>query len=211
MSTQQHQATITLRLDPWPVVHWGLVLLGALVAAHFALPVEDVGPRCPPGADDGHGACVLQKAYLPAVVLIVAGMCAGHAMSEVAARATGRRVVRRRRQCDGVRVTDLQVPRAPRFAAEVGVLLKTPAAPDGYRTTVINASATGLLLRPDTAIAVGDAIEVEIEVADRPVVARGRVVRTTRAGEHGVALEGLASIERGRLAAHLASLGVAPH
>lgn len=215
MSTQPSTAPAPLRAAPhadhWPIVHWGLIVLGALVAARLALPIDDVGSRCPPAADDGYGACVLQKAYLPVVVLVIAGMCVGHALAEAGARATGRRVVHRRRRGDGARVGDLQIPRAPRFAVGVSILLQTPAVPDGYRTTVVNASATGLLLQPDPALGIGDGITVTIDIGDTPVVARGRVVRTTRAGEHGVALESLASTERARFAAHLATCGVAPH
>lgn len=207
------------RADLRFALHWMLVLLGAYVAARAAFPVADVGHRCPPAADDGYTSCVVQKAYMPSIVLVIAGMCAGHLVATLTtstlprtvARATGRSTVPRRRRGDGARVADVQVPRAPRFAVELSVLLQRDGEAEARRTTVVNASATGLLVRGDRDLRVGDGVTVTVEIGERPVVARGRVARRTRAGEYGVALEGLAPVERGRLAGFLAKSGVRPH
>ena len=199
--------------------NWMLVLLGAYLAARHAFPVEDVGRRCPPAADEGYTSCIVQKAYMPSVVIVVLGMCAGHlaatlmtsTIPRTVARATGRSTAPRRRRGDGARVADVKVPRAPRFAVELSVLLQRDGEAEPHRTSVVNASATGLLLRGDRVLRVGDGVTVTVEIGTKPIAARGRVVRKTRVGEYGVALEGLDPIQRGRLAGHLAKAGVAAH
>lgn len=207
------------RADLRPLLGWLLVLAGAYLAARTAFPVAAVGTRCPPVADDGYTSCLVQKAYMPAVVIVVLGMCAGHLAATVllstlprtVARATGRSTAPRRRRGDGARVADVRAPRAPRFAVELGVLLQRDGEARAHRTSVVNASATGLLLRGDGQLRVGDGVTVTVEIGEKPLVARGRVVRRTRAGEYGVSIEGLDPVQRGRLAGHLARAGVKPH
>jgi len=57
--------------------HVALVCLGLAVALWIALPLADVDHRCPPRGE-GYALCALQKAWLPAVVLALAGLAAGH-------------------------------------------------------------------------------------------------------------------------------------
>lgn len=45
-------------------------VLGAAAGLLWALPVADVGTRCPSGT--GHGYCVLQKAWMPALIEVLA-------------------------------------------------------------------------------------------------------------------------------------------
>jgi hypothetical protein len=58
--------------------HGALLLAGIAVALLVALPVPDPGPRCPPRGE-GYGLCALQKAWIPTLLLVIAGLAAGHA------------------------------------------------------------------------------------------------------------------------------------
>jgi len=65
------------------VAHVMLLLAGVAIGLLLALPVGDVGSRCPPRGE-GYALCYLQKALLPTVLLALVGLLAGHALGRLA-------------------------------------------------------------------------------------------------------------------------------
>jgi hypothetical protein len=65
------------------LAHGAFVLAGLGLSLLVALPVPDVGDRCPPRGE-GYDFCVLQKAWLPVVLLALAGILLGQYLARLA-------------------------------------------------------------------------------------------------------------------------------
>jgi len=193
---------------------WLLLVAGGYAGVRLAFPVQAAGARCPlPGAE-GYGACVVQKSYAPAVVEVVLAVAAGYVVA-MALTATLPRIARRllrrpgaapvRRRGDGTRRAVARTARGPRVTTGLSVAVSRAGDPVPRVTTTVNASLSGLLLAADAGtFALGEALTLLIGTGERPIAATGRVVRRTRAGEHGIELEGLDGLGRARLATLLA-------
>ena len=57
--------------------HLGLILAGVALALVLVLPIAEVRDRCPPPGE-GYELCRVQKAWLPALLIVFAGGIAGH-------------------------------------------------------------------------------------------------------------------------------------
>jgi hypothetical protein len=62
--------------------HVALVLAGIAGGLILALPVGDVADRCPPRGE-GYELCYLQKGLLPTVLIVLAGLLAGHLLARL--------------------------------------------------------------------------------------------------------------------------------
>lgn len=62
------------------IAHLGLLLAGLAVGVLLALPVGDVESRCPPRGE-GYAFCFLQKAVLPPVLIVIAGLLLGQVVA----------------------------------------------------------------------------------------------------------------------------------
>jgi hypothetical protein len=57
--------------------HIVLILAGVALALILVLPIAEVRDRCPPPGE-GYELCRVQKAWLPALLLVMAGAIGGH-------------------------------------------------------------------------------------------------------------------------------------
>lgn len=62
--------------------HVALVLAGVALALVLVLPIADLADRCPPPGE-GFELCRVQKAWVPAVLLVLAGALGGHLLARV--------------------------------------------------------------------------------------------------------------------------------
>lgn len=66
-------AGVRLRHDRAGIAaHWALLLAGIGIALVLALPLQDVTERCP-ARGEGYNLCVVQKSWLPFLLLVLAG------------------------------------------------------------------------------------------------------------------------------------------
>jgi PilZ domain len=77
-----------------------------------------------------------------------------------------------------------------------GPALATPSAP--LKTTSLNVSTTGVLVRAELPMGTQVRVELELEAAESPVVLTGRIVREER-DEKGVCIEEISRVDQNRL------------
>lgn len=63
--------------------HLALVLAGVALALVLVLPIAEVRDRCPPPGE-GYELCRVQKAWLPAALIVIAGAVGGHLVAQAA-------------------------------------------------------------------------------------------------------------------------------
>jgi hypothetical protein len=205
------------------VAHGALLLVGLLIGLRLALPIADVGAQCPAAGEQGHLSCLANKAWLPAAFKAFGAVALAHVLTNlllarVAAPLRGDRPpvdtgdVDFRQASPIARGSTLALhadrraaPRAP-LALRVEVRREADAEPIA-KVWSVDVSLTGLLLAGATPVHTGDSLWLTIHLGTgAPLCVPARVARRARAGRVGVALEGLSSRDRRRLASRLTAL-----
>jgi hypothetical protein len=148
-----------------------IVVLATMIVAGRPRDGGGAGQMTPPGAPTPH----------PAAPAIDAAPSAGPERRTVARAPVVRPVVLRRHARVAV--------------AEGGA---GAAGPAEQRTFAMDVSVGGLLLAGPSDLAIGEIIDVSLDL-DQPIGARARVVRETADGLKGVAFEAIAEPDRDRL------------